>query len=187
MKVINFFAGPGSGKSTTAAGLFFLMKSQGINVELVTEFAKQLIWQERHATFSDQLYILAKQNNKLFSLNGKVDYAITDSPLLLSNIYAPKDYVSGFAGFVERLFNTYSNINIFIKRIKPYNPIGRNQKENDAKSLDVTIKTFLNNRKIPFFEVNGDKEAPNKIFNLLSKVKTNKRESSLLELISCNA
>jgi len=30
MKVINLFAGPGAGKSTTAAGLFYYMKKLGM-------------------------------------------------------------------------------------------------------------------------------------------------------------
>ncbi len=33
--VINFFAGPGSGKSTTAAGVFFTLKTAGQKAELV--------------------------------------------------------------------------------------------------------------------------------------------------------
>lgn len=41
--VINLIGGPGSGKSTTAAGLFFRMKSMGVRCELVTEYAKELV------------------------------------------------------------------------------------------------------------------------------------------------
>ena len=36
--VINFCGGPGSGKSTAAAGLFYNMKIAGYNVELTDEF-----------------------------------------------------------------------------------------------------------------------------------------------------
>ena len=39
LKVINLYGGPGTGKSTTAAALFALIKREGYNVELVTEFA----------------------------------------------------------------------------------------------------------------------------------------------------
>jgi dephospho-CoA kinase len=34
MRVINLAAGPGAGKSTTAAGLFNIMKLKGLKVEL---------------------------------------------------------------------------------------------------------------------------------------------------------
>ncbi len=47
LKVINLWAGPGAGKSTTAAGLFNLMKIRGYNVELVTEFAKEMVYEGR--------------------------------------------------------------------------------------------------------------------------------------------
>ena len=53
MKVINLFAGPGTGKSTTAAGLFYKMKSKGYMVELVTEFAKDLVYQESFFRLKD--------------------------------------------------------------------------------------------------------------------------------------
>ncbi len=38
------FGGPGTGKSTSAAGLFFKMKLAQMEVELVTEYAKDLVW-----------------------------------------------------------------------------------------------------------------------------------------------
>lgn len=47
MKVINLFGGPGIGKSTLAAGLFEHMKIAGFNVELVNEYAKDMVWEQR--------------------------------------------------------------------------------------------------------------------------------------------
>jgi adenylylsulfate kinase-like enzyme len=43
LHVINLFGGPGTGKSTLAAALFTDLKMKGINAELVTEFAKDLV------------------------------------------------------------------------------------------------------------------------------------------------
>jgi hypothetical protein len=43
LKVINLYSGLGSWKSTTAAGLFHLMKQDLYSVELVTEFAKDCV------------------------------------------------------------------------------------------------------------------------------------------------
>jgi predicted ATPase len=60
LKVINLYGGPGTGKSTTAAALFALMKREGYNVELVTEFAKDLVWTERNKELGDQIYIFGK-------------------------------------------------------------------------------------------------------------------------------
>ncbi len=37
---INFYGGPGTGKSSMAAAIFSNLKNEGINAELVTEYAK---------------------------------------------------------------------------------------------------------------------------------------------------
>lgn len=41
---INFLGEPSAGKSTIAAGLYFLMKKRRYSVEIVTEYAKDLIY-----------------------------------------------------------------------------------------------------------------------------------------------
>ena len=84
MKIINLIGEPSAGKSTIAAELFAKMKKAGYNVELVTEYAKDMVWENRNEMFSHQDYIFAKQNRRLARLNGKVDYVITDAPLILS-------------------------------------------------------------------------------------------------------
>ncbi len=165
MKVINLFAGPGTGKSTTAAGLFFLMKHAGYNVELINEFAKQLVWQERHRTFSDQYYISAKQNHKLEVLRDKVDYVITDSPLPLSLVYAPKKYFGNFRNMLMEIFNSYDNINYFLNRTKPYNPIGRNQTEEEERGVVEQVNQMLKNNNISYYVVNADQQAPQVIYD----------------------
>ena len=86
-KVINFYGGPGSGKSTQASGLFYKMKAAGYSVELVNEFAKECVWEGNVPMLKDQLWVLAHQHRKLVRLRDKVDYIITDSPVLLSIVY----------------------------------------------------------------------------------------------------
>ncbi len=142
MKVINFFGGPGSGKSTAAAGLFYTMKKEKYNVELVTEFAKDLVYEENHKALSEQNYVFANQEYRLSKLKDKVDYVITDSPLILSLIYV-KDYPHSFHTFCVDMFDTYQNTNIVIKRNHDYVDIGRMQTETEAKELDRDILHYL--------------------------------------------
>lgn len=147
MKVINFFSGPGVGKTTTAAGLFYKMKMNGDNVELVSEYARELIYEGRmdHMVHA-QDHILGEQNRRLHILKGHVDFAITDSPLLLSIAYPPDDYPKSFVPFVADLFNQYDNINILLMRgDTPYQGEdgGRMQTEEEARALDIEIEEIL--------------------------------------------
>lgn len=159
MKVINFFAGPGSGKSTTAAHLFALLKWRGVNCELSREWIKEKVWQHpEHPSLDDQLYIFAKQRTSLRALDGQVDYAITDSPLLLSLIYT-QDYPEIFANLVIKYFREFNNINYFVERVKPYNPKGRMQTFEESKEIDSKIIQLLNHYSIPFTPIQGTEEA----------------------------
>ena len=72
MKVINLYGGPGSGKSTTAAGLFSLMKIEGQRVELVTEFARDEINSGNAHRLQNQDWIFAHQHHRIdFSYSGQ--------------------------------------------------------------------------------------------------------------------
>lgn len=166
MKVINLFGGPGVGKSTTAAGLFSLMKKQRMNVELVTEYAKDMTWEGRHNILQDQIYITAKQNRKLHRLRDhKVDYVITDSPLLLGIMYMPFDYYSTYPNLVLEIFNSYDNVNYFIKREVEYDTTGRNQTLEEAKDIDLKLLQFLDGQNIPRKIVRDEHEMLKDILN----------------------
>ncbi len=168
LKVINLFAGPGAGKSTTRAGLFNLMKLAGINTEEVTEFAKDVTWDENQTLLADQLFVLANQNRRLFRLANKVEWAVSDSPILLSINYKTPEYLpKTFADLVFELWATYDNYNFFIERSKPYNPIGRNQTAEEAAEIDRKIVNMLDEHSIKYMTVKGGPEADRAIFSMV--------------------
>lgn len=167
--VVNLFGGPGVGKSTTAAGVFSLLKLNDIESEIITEYAKDLVWEERHKTFKDQQYIFAKQNHRLWRVNGKVDVIITDCPLMLSPIYGER-YNSSSAEFdknVEAVVDTFNNLNIILTRVKKYNQNGRNESEEEARDIDKTIKRTLADFGMPWQEAPGTFEGINVIANMI--------------------
>ena len=109
--VVNLIGSPGSGKSTTAAGLFYNLKKLGINCEMALEYAKDKVYEESFKTMDDQLYIFGKQYHRMWRLKNLVDVIITDSPLLLS-IYYNKTKSNYFEDLL--LNNTINSIICFI-------------------------------------------------------------------------
>ena len=154
--IINLFGAPGAGKSTGAAYLFYKLKSAGINAELVTEFAKDKVWENNEEVFKNQAYIFGKQYFKISRCIGKVDVIITDSPLLLSALYNTSDVLGEeFDNVVKNVFYSYNNINFFVNRVKEYNPEGRHQTEEESDKLSKEFNVRLS-ELIEFEEISGN-------------------------------
>ncbi len=156
--IVNLFAGPGAGKSTMAAGLFYRLKMAGVNCELVREFAKDLTWEGSHTALSNQLYVTAHQHHRQFILDGKVDVIVTDSPLVIGLFYMgePEPEVAvPMKVMLLSMFAQQKNLNFFIRRVKAYNPAGRNQTEDEAKELDQEMLEFLMGNRLGFNTVDG--------------------------------
>ncbi|MBR2053204.1 MAG: AAA family ATPase [Clostridia bacterium] len=139
-KVINIIGAPGVGKSTYAAKLFAEMKAQGFSCELVQEFAKEIVYADNNKLRNDQLIVMGEQYRRTFVLDGKVDYIITDSPILLSVIYnrlTPKPYAPQFFDKVcLEAFNKFDNINIMLS----HNSARQYQQEGRVENLVQSIK-----------------------------------------------
>jgi hypothetical protein len=140
--VINLAAGPGAGKSTTAAMLFGELKLMGKKVELVTEYAKDLTYEKAVGKLANQLYVLAKQYHRLCRVKDHVDYIVTDSPLFLTRFYGPPKLYS----ISQDLYDEFNNALFFIERVKPYAAYGRNQTEEEARDLDRRIRAYIGMR-----------------------------------------
>ena len=166
--IVNLFAGPGAGKSTGAAYIFSKLKLAGIDCEYVSEFAKDKVWEKNDEVFKNQFYIIGKQSFKISRCFGKVDVIITDSPIALGALYAPKEQPMLRAACLED-FEKYRehNLNIFINRVKAYNPNGRNQTEGEAKEIDGNTSKFLEDNRIPYTVVDGNEEGYDKVVDLV--------------------
>ena len=167
MKVINLFGGPGTGKSTIAAQLFVDLKILQLNCELVTEFAKDLTYDESIRVMDNQIWIFANQHQRMYRLQDKVDYLVTDAPLFNSIIYSGKgDDHKSFHNFVLHEFNRYDNLNVFIERSTDYRQEGRYQNEREAIDVDNEVLRCFNYFEVPFVKVEL-KTAVSSITNLI--------------------
>jgi len=159
MKVINIFAGPGSGKSTTAVTLFSILKKMNKKVEYVSEFAKDLTYEKSFKTLEDYLYIFAHQHHMLHRLQDEVDYAICDGSFLLGYVFYKKNSIYDEILFKQMLldvFNKYENINFFLDRKNIiYQDYGRKESLEEALKLDQKILNMLNNENINYQRLNA--------------------------------
>lgn len=147
--VINFWAGPGAGKSTLAANLFSVLKDRGITCELVTEYAKRKTYERdaagaaNSAVLDNQFYVSAKQYHELLTVAQTCNLIITDSPLLLGAVYGgPDDTLLEplLQGYMQR----FKNFNVWINRdASSYDPTGRSQTLEESIALDVKIEEIV--------------------------------------------
>jgi len=152
--VVNFFAGPGSGKSTFCAGLFYKLKMKGIDCEMSLEYAKDIVWEESYKKLDNQIYIFGKQLHRLQRLNKKVNVVITDSPLLHSSIYCKEDNAA-FQSLILSEHNKFNNLNFFIKRRNDYMENGRMQSKEEAIEIDNKILNYLSTNKVEVDMINS--------------------------------
>ena len=156
MLVVNLFGTPGAGKSTGAAYIFSNLKMRGINAELVTEFAKDMVWEDNKEVFKNQAYIFGTQSFRISRCQDKVDVIVTDCPLFLTAFYNQSPILGKqFNDVVFSVFNSYNNINYFIDRVKDYNPIGRLQTEKESLALKAPMLQMLKDYKVDFTTIDG--------------------------------
>lgn len=169
-KIINLIGGPGVGKSTVASGLFSKLKQKKISCEYVSEYAKEVTWEETHKLLENQIHIFSEQFRRQYRLLNKVDYIITDSPLILNSIYFDY-YLNKLNGrffnekyenltryFFEQSFLQFDNNNFLLSRVKEYDTNGRNQTLHEATTLDYNIRKKLEKLEEPVHILCGTEE-----------------------------
>lgn len=166
--VVNFFAGPGTGKSTVMAHCFAELKWRGIDCEMSAEYAKDKVWERSEHILANQFYVSGKQYHRLRRLNGKVNVILTDSPLLLG-LYYGNEEPQEFKDLLVKHFNSFNNLNIFLERMKEYNPNGRLQTEEQAKEIDKEIMKIVNVYCSEIAKIPASRENIEKIINLIEQ------------------
>lgn len=149
-KVINLIGGPCSGKSTAAAEIFARLKKAGYNVELVTEVAKEHVWNDCPTILKNQIYIFGDQYNRLWRLIGKVDFIITDSPLPVGLFYSV-ERSKNFLNLIVEKYKDFDNLMYFIDRgDSEFQPTGRVHTYEESLEADRRMKELLSDYEIPY-------------------------------------
>lgn len=161
-KVINFFSGSGTGKSTIAAALYAELKIRSAHVELAREYIKKWAWEKRTPGKFDQIYIFGHQANEEGRLYEKVDFIVSDSPLLLvpfyeqlltkENIIEPS--VINYMKHAEKHGVTYHNF--WLERLDTFDERGRYETLEQAKQIDKSLRKWLEERNVPLMELPKD-------------------------------
>jgi len=154
--VINLIGGPGSGKSTTMAGVFYALKKHGVNCEMATEFTKDKVWEEEYRIMDDQLYIVGKQFHRVCRLIEKVDVVIMDTSILSSIIY-DKTKSKALKDLCWEQFQRFDNLVFFIDRddVK-YQTEGRRENLEQSLAIDKAYKELMEEYHIPYITVNNE-------------------------------
>jgi hypothetical protein len=156
--IISLYGGPGAGKSTSAAYLYYLLKAAGENVELVREYVKDWAWEGRKIDTYDQIYFLGKQIRKESMLFGKVKWLVTDSPIFMNlyyaSIYCTPLLSEGVRAAVLAFYNQtledgLKHYHVLLHRTNPYSQDGRYQTEAEALQIDDGVERMLRQLKIP--------------------------------------
>lgn len=187
--VINALAGPGAGKTTSALSLVAELKKNGINAEYVSEYAKELVYDEKFdlldGTIEHENDIYNEKLHRLNRLDGKVDVIVTDSSLLQSVLYLNPEKCSAseiqeFSKNALKDFRSMNNLCYFVERGETFETAGRVHTEEQSTLIDQDIKNYLQENNIEYLTLSHEK-----INDVTKLVDTFKQEIEIFKEKDC--
>lgn len=149
--IVNCFAGPGAGKTTCAWEIASELKKRGIEAEYVSEYAKELVWDNNtkllDGSLQSQKELYDIQNHRVKRLLGKVDVVVTDSPAVMGLMYLKEENTEFEAKAISD-FKSQHNFNLFINRGDSFQQAGRIHNLKESKAIDTLIQQLLENNNI---------------------------------------
>ena len=158
--VINGYGGPGAGKSTACMEITAALKKAGYGAEYVQEYAKELIYDKNiemlDGSAKNQFEILKEQTRRVDRLYDQVDFIVTDSPILLNEIYN-KELTPEYRDIVGKIQNSYSNFSFFIERdVSNFEEEGRIHNLAESIQKDQEIRDMLLDNDIKYKTYNHE-------------------------------
>ncbi len=175
--VVNLYAGPSAGKTTAAYDLTSALKKKGCNVEYVSEFAKELVLEDRLEELKNQEFVTDEQFHRLDRLRNSVDIIVTDSPVLLGKVYGEKNISKEYSNTISNYYNSFNNYDLFVVRGEGFQKEGRIQNLEESKELDAKIIDMLNDNYVCFDKYYRD-DIENTTENILAFYNTQKQKQN---------
>lgn len=174
--IINFVGGPGSGKTALCSLLFAELKMRGLRAEYVPEIAKNLVWTKQFDLLNNQHYVTMRQYELLEAINGKVDFILTDGPLL-HGIYYNRHNKDNYCDItkVEKMIlskiSSFENIFLHVsKGVFPYEHAGRLETEEESRSIGLELLKIMDTLKLPYKKIVSGREAIKDILDYVTEV-----------------
>lgn len=168
---------PSSGKTSLSAKLFAQLKAMDLNAEYTSEYVKGWAWEGKKVGPFDQFYIFGKETHNQSRLFDKVDFIISDSPVMLTAFY--HYFYNGNEALNEVCHNFYNLaeeagvevVNFFLPRKKKYVAKGRYQTQEEADALAFQLKEWLNKEEYEYTILEcPDKERINVVLEKLREM-----------------
>jgi len=181
---IGLLGAPGTGKSTLAAYVFAMLKDEGIDGELVTEYIREHINKHKKVpsiTFQSVVYERQLEKEKI--LPEDLDFFVTDSPHILSYIYASLyiDYEDSdqlellgdlYLKFLRESRTAYDLVYVLEHNHKPNMDDGvRYQTSKEMKILKNGIPNFLDMHKVNYRVMNKNLSTKDRAKKIVKDVK----------------
>jgi nicotinamide riboside kinase len=159
---INFYGGACSGKSTLATYVFSILKQEGYSIEYVSEFIKQWTYIPIIPKSYDSVFCSINQiHNEDIVLRGETELIVSDSPIFLQYFYNNYHNSPGQEGFLKIALEyetIYPSLNILLTRNDIfYRELGRYEKIDEAKLIDIKIEEMLLDLNIIYKKFNCEK------------------------------
>lgn len=165
---IGLLGAPGCGKSTLAAYVFAMLKDTGIDGAIVDEYIREHVNRHKRVpsiTFQSVIYERQLEKEKILPPN--LDFFITDSPHILSYIYASiyidysdKDQVELlgdlYLKFLRQSRDAYDLIYVLDHNHPPKMDDGvRYQTDSEMELIKRVIPNFLDMHKVEYKKLDG--------------------------------
>jgi len=156
-KIVMFYGGPSAGKSTTAAGIYHWLKKRRVDAAIVTETAKEMVWQEQWQRIGFQSVVTGLQVDRIVSCS-KARVIITDTSPFLAGIYAPA-LRDEWDRIISHEMSSFDCMHVWVDRgDRAYSTEGRMQTYEESLEKDREILDMLHRLGLPYVTTTGDKD-----------------------------